>query len=169
MDTQHTEHEKPQEENNAEAMLKKCEDEKNEFIDLSRRLKADLVNYKKEQEKTMNSFVQFASMDTLLKLLPVVDSFNLAIMSVPDDLKNNNWITGMERIKQQMDSVLKDMGVVPVPTQDEMFNPEMHEAVEYVESEEKEGKVLGEVQRGYTLHGKVIRAAKVKVAHMKDN
>jgi len=168
MDTQNTEQENQQEENNTEELLKKCEEEKNEFIDLSRRLKADLVNYKKEQEKTMNSFVQFASTDTLLKLLPVIDSFHLAFSSVPDDIKDNNWVLGMESIKQQMDSVLKDMGVVPIPAVGEIFDPELHEAVGYVDSED-DGKVMEEMQKGYMLHGKVIRAAKVKVAHKKDN
>src|SRR3989344_8025405 len=84
------------------------EKEKNEFLDLSRRMKADLINFKKDQEKVMAGYAQFATAEALLKFFPVIDSFNLAVKHLPKDLEGNTWAQGMISIKQQLDGALID-------------------------------------------------------------
>lgn len=146
-----------------------CEKEKNEFIELSKRIKADLVNYKKEQERVMGAYAQFAATEVLLKLFPILDSFDLAVKHLPQELKENTWAKGIVSIKQQLDGALKDIGVAPVPAEGAAFSPEMHEAIAHEESEKDDGTVTKELQKGYTLHGKVIRPAKVKIAKKKEH
>lgn len=149
--------------------LAQSEKEKNEFLDLSKRIKADLINYKKEQEKMMGAYAQFAATEVLLKLFPIMDSFDLAVKHLPKDLEESAWVKGIIHIKQQLDGALKDIGVASVPTEGAPFDPDMHEAIAHEESERDDGTVTSEMQRGYTLHGKVIRPAKVKIAKKKEH
>lgn len=148
--------------------LAQSEKEKEEFLDLSRRMKADFANAKKEQEKMMAGYAQFATTDALLKFFPVIDSFDLAVKHLPKDLEGNAWAKGIISIKQQLDGALKDMGVAPVPTVGVHFSPDMHEAIAHEESDKDDGIILEEYQRGYILYGKVIRPATVKISQKKQ-
>lgn len=148
--------------------LAQSEKEKEEFLDLSRRMKADFVNSKKDQEKMMAGYAQFATTDALLKFFPVIDSFDLAVKHLPKDLEGNAWVKGIISIKQQLDGALKDMGVVPVPTLGTHFSPDMHEAIAHEESDNDDGIILEEYQRGYMLREKVIRPATVKISQKKN-
>lgn len=144
--------------------LSQSEKEKDEFLDLSRRMKADFVNSKKDQEKMMREYAQFAATEALLKFFPVIDSFDLAVKHLPKDLEGNAWVKGIISIKQQLDGALKDIGVTPIPTTGEHFSPDMHEAIAHEESDKDDGVILEEYQRGYMLRGKVIRPASVKIS-----
>lgn len=148
--------------------LEQCEKEKNEYLELSRRMKADLANFKKDQEKMMQSFTQYAAEDAIEKFLPVLDSIALALKYVPKELETNGWVKGIASIKQQIDAMLRDMKVTEIPAAGVQFDPAMHEAVAQEESDEQDGKVIEELQKGYMLHGKVLRAAKVKIGHKKE-
>ncbi|MEK7493591.1 MAG: nucleotide exchange factor GrpE [Patescibacteria group bacterium] len=148
--------------------LAQSEKEKEEFLDLSRRMKADLVNSKKDQEKITTGYAQFATAEALLKFFPVLDSFDLAVKHLPKDLGANTWAKGIISIKQQLDGALKDMGVTPVPTVGIQFSPDMHEAIAHEESDKDDGVILEEYQRGYMLRGKVIRPASVKISQKKQ-
>jgi len=88
--------------------------------------------------------------------LPVLDSFELALKESGDK--------GVFLIKSQIDDVLKKHGLVAMRTLGEKFNPEFHEAVAEDKSEKESGAILEEFQKGYLLHGKVLRPARVKVA-----
>ena len=148
--------------------LEQCEKEKNEFLELSQRMKADLMNFKKDQERTMQSFMQFAAHDVIEKFLPVLDSIALALKHVPKDLEQNGWVKGITSIKQLIDAMLKDINVTEITTTGMQFDPAIHEAVSQEESDEHDGKVTEELQKGYMLGGKVLRAAKVKIGHKKE-
>ncbi|MCK4592696.1 nucleotide exchange factor GrpE [Candidatus Parcubacteria bacterium] len=132
------------------------------------RAKADFVNYKKDQEKYLNEFRKYASEDMIVKLLPTIDSFQLAIDHLPKDLKNSDWAEGIICIKSQFDNFLKDVGVEEIKSVGEKFDPNLFESVGEEESDQEEGIIISEIQKGYKIYEKVIRPAKVKVAK-KDN
>ena len=128
------------------------------------RAKADFVNYKKDQEKYLEEFRKYASEDIIVKLLPTIDNFELAIKHLPEDLKNSDWAKGMICIKGQFDSFLKEVGVEEIKAVGEKFDPSLFESVGEKESDEEEGTVIAEVQKGYRMCGKVIRVGKVIIA-----
>ncbi|KKU34428.1 MAG: Protein GrpE [Candidatus Azambacteria bacterium GW2011_GWB1_46_27] len=98
------------------------------------------------------------------KILNVVDSFEQALKFQPEELKNSEWAKGVLQIKNQLDDFLKSRGVEAIKTLNEKFNPEFHEAIEAIISDAEEGMIVEEVQKGYALHGKVIRPARVKIS-----
>jgi len=144
--------------------LEECEKEKNEFLELAQRMKADLANYKKEEANRMEELRKWANEDMILHLLPLLDSLNLALQHIPEEIKKDNWVHGIRAICGQYKSILKSVGVTEIPAKGEHFNPALHEAVGEIKSDEEDGKIAEELQKGYKLHGKVIRAAKVKIS-----
>jgi len=136
-----------------------------EHLEGWKRAKADYLNFKKEIEKRQVELIQFANAALIAELLPIFDHFKLALQHVPDDQKNTDWVVGFFHIKKQFDDFLKDLGIEESKTVGEKFDPEFHEAVTH---EEKEGfdtdTIFEEIKSGYTLHGKIITPAKVKVA-----
>jgi molecular chaperone GrpE len=132
------------------------------------RAKADFVNYKKDQEKYLEDFRKYANEDVIIKLLPTIDSFQMAIDHLPEDLKNSDWAKGIICIKSQFDNFLKEVGVEEIKSVGEKFDPSLFESVGEEESDQEEGIIISEVQKGYRIRGKIIRAGKVKVAK-KDN
>ncbi len=146
--------------------LENCKKQVEENLAGWQRAKADFLNYKKDQEKFLGEFRKYANEDVIIKLLPTIDSFNLAIEHLPEDLKNNDWAKGIMCIKSQFDNFLKDAGAEEIKSIGEKFDPSLFESVGEEESEE-EGIIIAEVQKGYKMFGKVIRAGKVKVGKKK--
>ncbi len=147
-----------------QAKYAECEKERIVLIEVSQRLKADFANAKKEQEKTLQTFAQYASKEVLLKLMPIFHSFELTLTYLPKELEGNGWAQGVRHIIGQVDAALKDAGVAEIPALGMQFNPAIHEAVAEVESSaEEEGKIMQVMQKGYTLNGEVLFPAKVKV------
>lgn len=168
-ETNHNEEEaENKEEETMEAKLAQCENEKNEFIELAKRLKADFANTKRDQEREMAKVVQFANEDLILRLLPVIDSFNLAMKHTPPDIEQHQWVSGIRSIKQQLDGILKQIGVTEITTANIPFDMHSHEAVLEVESDGPEGEIAEELQKGYTLYDKIVRPAKVSVTKKKE-
>ncbi len=128
------------------------------------RAKADFVNYKKDQEKYLDEFRKYASEDMIIKLLPTIDSFELATKHLPKDLKDSDWAKGIICIKNQFDNFLKDVGVEEIKSVGEKFDPSLFESVDEEKSDQEEGTVIAEIQKGYRIFGRVIRVGKVKVA-----
>ena len=157
----------PDREINKEKLLsdfEKCKKQAEEYLAGWKRAKADLINYKKRQEEVVQEFIKFASQDLILELLPMLDNFRLAAQHLPKELENSEWVKGVFQIKNQLENLLKTRGIEEIKSVGEKFNPELHESVEEVESsDKKEGMIVEEVQKGYKLNGKVIRAARVKV------
>lgn len=139
-------------------------------LDGWKRCLADFENYKRRQNESQAEYRQFAKEDVIMQIIPVIDNFHASTDHVPDDQKDNAWVTGIMYIQKQLEQVLKDNGAeeITVKVGDE-FNPEIHEAVSHearnIEHEAKESKnrVVKVIQRGYKLGNKVIRAAKVAV------
>lgn len=143
-----------------EIRVKDLEQKSQEYLDGWKRAKADFINYKKEQEHTVQEFIKFANQNLLLQILPVLDNFYIAIKHLPKDLQDNEWVKGILHIKTQLEDILKNQGVEEIKTVGERFNPEFHEVVS---GDEQGDVVVEEVRKGYRLHGKLVRAAKVKI------
>lgn len=141
--------------------LEKLKKQAEEYLAGWQRARADLINYKKRQEKEAIEFKKYVRQEMILELLPILDSFQLALEQAP---KDSQWIKGIFQIKNQLEDLLKNRGVEEIKAMGEKFNPELHEAIEKVEGKGKEGQVVEEVQKGYLLNGRVIRPSKVKVS-----
>lgn len=132
--------------NEVSELKKKCE----EYLAGWRRERADFANYKKDEAERITQLIKYANEELVLKLLPILDNFCLAEQHVKDE--------GVTQIKKQLEDLLKKEGVEHIEVVGSKFNPVTMEAVEG-----QGDTVTEEVQRGYTMHGKLIRPAKVKV------
>ncbi|MFA6215263.1 MAG: nucleotide exchange factor GrpE [Patescibacteria group bacterium] len=145
--------------------LELAQKKSDEHLEGWQRAKADYLNLKKDTEKRQVELIQFANAALIAELLPIFDHFKLALKHVPDDQKDSDWVIGFFHIKKQFDDFLKNLGIEEIKTVGEKFDPEFHEAVVHEENQDFETDVIfEEVKSGYTLHGKVIMPAKVKVA-----
>jgi molecular chaperone GrpE len=131
-----------------------------EANDRSARAAADLDNYRKRFDRELARLRAADQEEIFFALLDVVDNMDRALQSA--GIEASTWHEGMEAIRQQMIMVLSRFDVAPFRAVGQMFNPELHEAVSTVSIPgEPEGKIIEVVQTGYTLNGKVLRAAKV--------
>lgn len=136
---------------------------KDEYLENWKRERAAFLNYKKEEARRVSQLIKFANQELLLKILEILDNIYIAEKKLPKDLKDNQWVQGVLKIKTQILDFLEKEGVKEIKALGEKFNPFFHEATEEVEGKEK-GVVVEEIKKGYTLHNKVIRPAKVKVS-----
>lgn len=142
------------------ALKLKCE----EYLNGWKRERADFLNYKKSEMERIGELSKYANEELILKIIPILDNIYLAFTHVPVELKDSNWIVGFIKIKDQLADFLEKEGIMAISSEGK-FDPNIMEAVGEVEVEGKEpGLVVEEVQRGYALHGKLIRPAKVKIS-----
>lgn len=136
-----------------------------EVADLQNRLlraRAEFDNARRRAERERSEYLQFAAMDLVKDILPIVDDFERALKVETAD---RNYAKGVELIYQRMAETLKKLGLEPVETVGQTFDPNLHQAVERVETDEAPDQtILGEFQRGYNFKGKLLRPAMVKVA-----
>jgi len=144
--------------------LTKCLKERGEYLAGWQRAQADFLNYKKEQNKRVEEILKFVNIDFILKLLPILDNFDLIEKKLPESLRADENIKGILQIKIQVLSFLKTQEIEEIKTIGEKFDPNFHEAIAEEEIKDKEsGIIIEEIQKGYIMHGRVIRPAKVKV------
>lgn len=146
----------------SEAAVAELQAEIADLRDRSIRTLADFENYRRRSERERDELKRYAQGDVLRDLLPVVDNLRRALAAggTVDDLK-----TGVELTLRQFTELLKQRGVAEVPALGAPFDPAVHEAVARVDDETVEAPtVIDELQRGYTLHGKLLRPALVRVA-----
>jgi molecular chaperone GrpE len=126
------------------------------------RARAEFDNFRRRSEQQRFDYLQFAAMDPVREILPIVDDFERALKVETSD---PDYAKGVELIYQRMLDSLKKMGLEPIETAGKMFDPNLHQAVERVQTEEAEDQaILGEFQRGYNFKGKLLRPAMVRVA-----
>ncbi len=145
--------------------LRKCEGEKKEYLDGWQRMRADFANARKEDDNRRGEMIKFASEGLVEDLLPVLDSFGMAFANKEAWEKvDANWRKGVEYIHSQILSVLESRGLAEIGTVGEKLDPRNHIAIEVIETEDtkKDDTVSEVIQKGYRLHSKVIRPAKVK-------
>ncbi len=133
-----------------------------------KRMTADFANYRKRNEAERNDFAKFAKADLIARLLDVLDGYDRALATVPDELKGQPWVEGMWLVERKLRRVLDGEGLEPIDSLGKPFDPYLHEAVAYVESDQPEGTVIQEHQKAYRLHDRVIRPALVTVAKKKE-
>ena len=152
-------------ENKDIAELEKLAAKADEYLNGWKRAKADYLNFKKQTEGHQRETIQYANAALIAELLPIYNNLKLALENKPEKLKDNDWIRGVELIKNQFNEFFKQLGIEEIKTVGEKFNPEMHEAVEIAEEKGfKPDTIFEQMSAGYTLHGKVINPAKVRVA-----
>lgn len=140
----------------------KCQKERDEYLDGWKRTKADLINYKKDEAKRFETMIKFSNESLVRDLIIVLDSFDLALMALEKEGKAEK---GIYLIRAQIEDILKQNGLERVIISvGQQFDPSLQEAVASVESDKPSGIIIEEVERGYTLHGKLVRPARVKVA-----
>jgi molecular chaperone GrpE len=126
---------------------------------------ADFANYKRRTEEERTTVAQFASSILIGKLLSVLDDFDRALDNVPADA-HDPWVEGVQLVERKLRSVLEGEGVTPIEAIGHPFDPNVHEAVVHEETADApDNQVIGELQRGYRLHDRVLRPALVKVAN----
>lgn len=129
------------------------------------RAQADFDNFRRRTLKEKEELAQYATSKLVTELLPVMDNFERALVTTPANPEFEAFAKGVNMIFRQLEGVLKAEGLTAMETVGEPFNPEYHQAIMQVESEEyEEGIVTEEIQKGYLLKDKVLRPAMVKVS-----
>ena len=153
--------------------LKKIEKEKQEYLDLSQRLRADYVNFKKEVDENRLSDRKFATRKFIADLLPVLDAYDMAQSNKEAWEKvDANWRMGIEYIFEQFRTALENEGVTQFGKVGDTFDPKLHESMEMVKvtNEEENDKLVAILQSGYSMHDMLVRPARVKVGQFeKEN
>lgn len=144
-----------------EQLKKQAEENQQRYL----RAQADFDNFRRRTIKEKEDFAKYASLKLIEQLLPVVDNFERALAASKDNKDHEALSKGVDMIFRQLDQVLAGEGLQAMSTVGTPFNPEFHQAIMQVESEEyEEGIVVEEVQKGYMLKDKVLRPAMVKVS-----
>jgi molecular chaperone GrpE len=126
---------------------------------------ADFSNYKRRTDDERSQLSRFSTAILIGKLLTVLDDFDRALESVPAEA-HDAWIEGVKLTERKLRNVLESEGVTPIEAIGLAFDPNLHEAVAHEETtEHADNEVIGEVQRGYRLHDRVIRPSLVRVAN----
>ncbi len=131
-----------------------------------KRLLAEFENVRQRHEKESAKHYDIGAKEVLEKLLPVVDNFERALDSVPEEDKNRAFEQGIDMIYKQMMTAFESIGVTPMNAVGKNFDPEIHNAVIHIEDEnEGENVVVEEMQKGYMFKDMVLRHSMVKVAN----
>ena len=147
----------------ARAEFDQLKGERDQLLDRLARLQAEFENARKRAERERSEFRDYATGSVVEQFLPVVDNFELALKSTgtAEQLRH-----GVELIVKQMEEILRQLQVNPIPTVGEQFDPRIHEALGSVERDDlPDQHVAEEVRRGYKLRERMLRPALVRVAH----
>ena len=152
--------------------LKECQTKSADYLAGWQRAQADFINYKKRESQEKEEFIKFAAEPVILDTIHVMDSFDMAFNHKEHwEKADKSWRDGVEKIYAQLKKSLEKHGVTIDDPLGKDFDPLNHLAVEMTPTEkaDEEGKIVGVVQKGYLLHGRVIRPAKVRVGEFKNN
>ena len=139
-------------------------DQIEQLEDKVKRQLAEFENFRNRTEKEKHAMFETGAKSVIEKMLPVVDNFERGLATVPEDRKEDPFVDGMNRIYKQLMTELENMGVKPIQALGQEFDPNLHNAVMQVESEEYEsGTVAQELQKGYTYRDSVVRHSMVAV------
>jgi len=146
-----------------EAELEKARSERAAYLDRAARLQAEFDNFRKRNVKEQQEYREYALAEALRTLLPILDSLDRALRTNAASLED--FRSGIELIDKQFHDALAKVGVQPVPAEGELFDPNLHQAVQMVEtSDTEDNHVIDELQRGYKLKDRLLRPAMVRVA-----
>jgi len=145
--------------------LAQLKQDKADLNDKYLRLLAEFDNYKKRTVREKMDLLNNAAKDTLSKLLPVIDDFDRAKKISDDEGSEEVFPDGVNMVFNKLHTTLEGIGLAPMETNGEVFDPEMHEAVTEIPapSEDMKGKIIDTIEKGFLLNDKIIRHAKVVV------
>jgi len=148
-------------------LKKKLEDfekQKKEYLSGWQRERADFLNYKKDEFERIGEIVKYANIGIVLKLLLILDNFDAAEKKLSKKARDDKNIKGLLQIKKQFQDFLKSQSVEQIECLGKKFDPSLHEIIEIIEMKGKSsGTIIEEIQKGYKIHGKILRPTKVKV------
>jgi molecular chaperone GrpE len=129
------------------------------------RTRADFENYRKRVEAEKTAAREAGQSAAILKLIPVIDNIERAVVHIPDELKENKWAQGVAGLAKNLEKSLDALNLKRIESKSgDVFDPELHEAIQFDEDAEGETEIIEqELQAGYTLNGRPIRHAMVKV------
>jgi molecular chaperone GrpE len=149
----------------AEDALARTREQADENLRNWQRAAADFSNYKRRTEEERRAADLFANAVLLNRLLAVLDDFDRALDTVPEDV-HEGWLDGIRLVERKLRGLLEAEGVTPIEAIGQPFDPNLHEAVVHEETAEApDNTVIGEVQKGYLLHERVLRPSLVRVAN----
>lgn len=142
----------------------KLSEQLEDLTDKLKRQMAEFDNFRKRTEREKTQMYEVGAKSVIEKILPVVDNFERGLAAVPEDGKDDAFVQGMDKVYRQLMTELENLGVVPIEAVGTEFNPDFHNAVMQVESEEYEsGIVAQELQKGYMYRDSVVRHSMVAV------
>jgi molecular chaperone GrpE len=144
--------------------LERLRQEREALLDRLARMQAEFDNFRKRNVREQQEFRDFALAEAIKSLLPVVDSFDRALAT--PERNSEEFHAGIELINRQLHDALAKLGVQPIEAKGQPFDPNLHQAVQMVETDEAEDHhVFDELQRGYMLKNRLLRPAMVRVAN----
>jgi len=146
------------------AELETLRGERASYLDRLARLQAEFDNFRKRSAKEQQDFRDYALAEALKSLLPILDSLDRAVKT--GGVSVQDFRSGIELIDKQFHDALAKLGVEPLPAEGEVFDPNLHQAVQMVDTDEvADNHVIDELQRGYRIKDRLLRPAMVRVAH----
>jgi len=146
-----------------ESELEKARAQTAAYLDRAARIQAEFDNFRKRNAREQQDYRDYALADALKTLLPILDSLDRALKTNAASL--DDFRSGIELIDKQFHDALAKLGVEPVAAEGESFDPNLHQAVQMVETDEVEDNhVIDELQRGYRIKDRLLRPAMVRVA-----
>lgn len=138
-----------------------------ELTDALQRERADVINIRRRHEEQMGSLKNMVKAQVVKELLPAIDNLERALAHAPKDLKEHDYVKGVQGVVKQFEKTLQDIGIAKIKSVGEPFDPKLHEAVSMEHGKGKHEIVSEELQQGYTLEDEVLRPAMVKVKSTK--
>ncbi len=146
-----------------EQALAEVREKTEEYLANWQRAQADFVNYRRRSEQEKEELGKFANTQLILSILPVLDDLERAFDSITPEVAELSWVEGIRLIERKLQAGLEAQGVSQIKAMGEPFDPNFHEAAMHGKGED--GMVVQELQKGYMLHDRVIRPARVVVGN----
>ena len=145
--------------------LRKKAEERDDFQDKWLKVHAEYENTRKRMEREKANHMKFANEDLILQLFPIVDNFDMALTAMEKAKDKAAVMDGIKLVQKEFHRIIEENGIEKIKTVGEQFDPNFHEAVGVIETDEHpDDTVLEEVRAGYTLNKRLLRPAQVRVA-----
>lgn len=145
--------------------LEKAQAEAAEYLDRLQRVQAEFANYKKRIERERKELESLANAALISKLLPILDDLTRALETLPEEIRDTSWAHGVALVERNLRTTLEQEGLSEIEAIGESFDPQLHHAVAREETtKHEEDEIVGEIQKGYRLHDRVLRPSMVVVA-----
>jgi molecular chaperone GrpE len=145
--------------------IEKLESQNKEYLDHLQRLQAEFENYRRRTQKEKSETIKFGISQMAEKMLVVADNLRRGLSYAAENATDKKILSGISLIERQLLDTLAEFGVKPIDTLGEAFDPNLHDPVYTIERDDvEENKIVEEIEKGYSIHDKILRAAKVVVS-----